>query len=507
MKTLLINPPYSFAEVPIIPMGLAYIAAVLERDGNDVQILDLLVSQHTEEKIRNKIEEYQPDIIGITCVTMNYPIASDILRTCKNINKDVTTIIGGPHVTFCPEQTLNEAPWIDIVVRGEGERTIIDIVNGKSLDFVDGIAFRSNGIRITAERELIENLDDLPFPARHLFPLSKYLALDCHCSLVTGRGCPFNCIFCVGSKMGGRRVRFRNIKLIVDEIELALSYGFKNMNMEDDLLTLNHRHVFTFCDEIMARGLQFNWSIFSRADTVNAELLHRMRQAGCNWMLYGVESGSQKILDTVKKKITLDKIREGVQLAKEADIKVMASFIIGLPGETRETLRESIQFAVELNTTWGFNVLSPFPGTEVRENAQDYGIDILTDDWTQYDANRAVTRTSGAGPDEIADALREYHEGLARFVADMERSGEMDRQQTQRSMNDLQCASDLILGDVIEKLGPIEANGEPLAKLADKLAEVMTYPLPQVRENVDKWASNGLLKYDLNGNYALWRWA
>ncbi|MEE8470291.1 MAG: cobalamin-dependent protein, partial [Dehalococcoidia bacterium] len=186
MRILLINPPYAFSEIPIMPVGLAYIAAVLEEDGHDVQVLDLMVSKHDEEKIRRKIEEHQPEIIGTTSVTMSYPAASDILKCCKSVDNNITTVIGGPHATFCPVETLNEAPWIDIVVRGEGERTILDIVNGKKLEDVDGIAYRENGaaVKLTRERDLIQNLDELPLPARHLFPISKYLALDCHCSVV-----------------------------------------------------------------------------------------------------------------------------------------------------------------------------------------------------------------------------------------------------------------------------------------------------------------------------------
>ena len=507
MRTLLINPPYAYSEVPIMPMGLAYIAAVLERNGDEVQILDLLVSKYTKDKIRAKIDEYQPDIIGTTSVTMNYPIASDILRCCKAIDKDILTIIGGSHVTFCPEETLNEAPWIDVVVRGEGEQTILDIVGGKSLEFIDGIAFRSNGIKLTNERELIEDLDVLPLPARHLFPLSKYLALECHCSLITGRGCPFNCIFCVGSKMGGRRARYRNPKLIVDEIELALNYGFIDMNMEDDLLTLNHKHVNAFCDEIIDRGLKFDWSIFSRADTVNVELLRRMRAAGCRWMLYGVESGNQQILNTVKKKITLDKIREGVRLAKEADIQVMASFIIGLPGETPETLKETIQFAIELDTSWGFNVLSPFPGTEVRENAQAYGIEILTNDWTMYDANRAVSRTKGAGPEEIAAALKEYHATLNRFLSDLEQKGNIDHLKTERALNSRRLASALLQDDVIENLNSIQSKGDPTEALTSELVKTIPYSPQEISENIKNWIDREILKYDSVGNHLVYRWA
>jgi len=227
-RTLLINPPYPFSEFPIIPVGLLYVAGVLVHYGKEVDVLDLLVSKYSKDKIKNKIEEFKPDVVGITCVTMNYPVASDILKYCKSVNKKIITVIGGPHVTFNAEETLREAPWIDIVVRREGDFTMLDIVNGKKPADIDGIAYRdrNGGIKLTKERALIENLDELPPPARHLFPISKYLALDAHASLLAGRGCPFNCIFCVGSKMGGRKARYRNPKLVVDEIEESLALGF-----------------------------------------------------------------------------------------------------------------------------------------------------------------------------------------------------------------------------------------------------------------------------------------
>ena len=161
MKTLLINPPYPLSEIPIMPMGLLYLATVLEHNGYEIQILDLLVSRYSKEKIRSKIAEYKPEIVGVTSVTMNYPVASSILQYCKSVDKNIITVIGGPHVTFCPMETLNEAPWIDIVVRGEGEQIVLDIVSGKKLEDIDGIAFRSDGIKLTAERRLLQNLDKL----------------------------------------------------------------------------------------------------------------------------------------------------------------------------------------------------------------------------------------------------------------------------------------------------------------------------------------------------------
>jgi anaerobic magnesium-protoporphyrin IX monomethyl ester cyclase len=507
MKTLLVNPPYAFSEVPIMPMGIGYLAAVLEHNGYEVQVLDLLVSKYSKDKIRRKLEDYQPDIVGVTSVSMNYPVASDILKYCKSMDEEITTVIGGPHVTFCPVETLDEAPWIDIVVRREGERTMLDIASGKKLEDIDGIAFRSDGVKLTPERSLIEDLDGLPVPARHLFPLSKYHALNVHASVISGRGCPFKCIFCVGSKMGGRRARYRDPKLIVDEIEQALAQGFKEVNFEDDLLTLNHRHVHAICDEIQARGLTFDWSAFSRVDTVNPELLRRMKEAGCTWLLYGVESGNQQVLDTINKKITLDKVREAVRMAKDAGIDILASFIFGLPGETRETIKESVQFGLELGTSYGFHVLSPFPGTEVRERADEFGIEILSNDWTKYDCNRPVTRTAGAGPAEIAEALHEYYEQIKLVLTHMEEKGDPKQAELAKSKRRSPLSWALLQGDVIESLGTMRQDGAPEESLATRLAQLVPYPCHEISESISKWVQAGLLKYDQAGSDLVWRWS
>lgn len=506
MRTLLVNPPYPFLEFPIIPMGLLYLGGVLEHNDYEVRVLDLLVSRFSKDKIRVELEGYQPDVVGVTAVTMNYHGASDILKYCKSVNPDIITVIGGPHVTFAAVETLVEAPWIDIVVRGEGEQTMLDIVGGKKLDHIDGIAFRSDGVQLTPDRALLEDLDGLPQPARHLFPLSRYHALASHASLITGRGCPFNCVFCVGSKMGGRRARFRDPKLVVDEIEQCLANGFRSVNFEDDLFTLNHRHVHAICDEIMSRGLKFQWSIFARVDTVNPEILRKLKRAGCDWLSYGVESGNQQILDKVKKKITLDKVRESVNMAHDAGVKVLASFILGLPGETKETILESMEFAQELGVHYGFHVLAPFPGTDVRENAEEFGIEILTSDWSKYDANRPVTRTAGASPQDITDALHKYYKGL-RIIPDGPSDTDLDRAEMAKSQRRSPLAWALVNGDVIENLGGVNCNGDPAEDLANRIAELIPYPIEQIRENIRSWVGHGLLKYESQTDQLLWRWA
>ena len=506
MRTLLINPPYPFFEVPLMPLGLGYIAGLLEQRGYEVQILDLLVSKYSKDKINRKLKEYEPDIVGVTSVTLNYPTAADILRQCKSTNEDIVTVIGGPHVTFSAVETLSTAPWIDIVVRGEGERTMLDIASGERPENIEGLTFRANGeIKQTGERALIENLDELPLPARHLFPVSRYHALNSPCSLVSGRGCPFSCIFCVGSKMGGRRVRYRDPKLVVNEIEQGLAYGFDEVNIENDHFTVNHNHLNAVCDEIMRRGLKFNWRAFSRVDTVSPQIMHRLKEAGCTYLCYGVESGNQHILDTIKKKITLVKVKEAVKMARDAGIHVQASFILGLPGETRETLLQTIEFAQQLETFYGLHVLAPFPGTEVRENAEEYGIEILTDNWAKYDANRPVTRTKECSPDDIKAILHRYYRGL-RLTPDDLKGIRSDQLEIEKQKRRPPLAWSLLQGDIIESLGNMDLNGSPLEDLANRLTKLVPYSFHEITESINKWFESGLLQYDVTNGSAVWKW-
>ncbi len=507
MKTLLINPPYPFSECPVMPLGLLYIGGVLEHAGHEVQVLDLLVSRYSKEKIRDKINKYQPDIVGITSVTLNYPIAADILKYCKDVNKDVITIFGGPHVTFSAVETLTEAPWIDIVVRGEGEQTMLDIVSGKKLADIDGIAYRDKkgDIKLTAERRLIENLDELPLPARHLFPLSRYHVLDTSCTVITSRGCPFSCIFCVGSKMGGRRMRYRNPQLVLDEIEQGLALGFKEVDVEDDLLTVNHKHLFAFCDGIIERGLKFKWKALSRVDTVNMEVLTKMKQAGCVGLLYGVESGNQEILNRINKKITLEKVKEAARMANAVGIDVQATFVLGLPGESKETLAQTLEFAQGLDVFYGIHVLAPFPGSEIRERAEEFGIEILTNDWSKYDCNRPITRTKDASPEDITALLYRYYRGLRLTPEDLAGVKVNHSKEREERRSPLEWA--LLMNDVIESLGTMQPEGDPVKGLACKLAEIVPYPLQQIEDNVRKWFKGGLLKYEVRDGRLAWRWS
>lgn len=413
MRVALIATPYPLEEAPSPPLGLSYAAAACEAAGAEVRIFDFIVSRYTPEKLSCLLDSYRPDVVGVGCVTMNYPQAERIVKDAKRLLPSAVTMMGGPHVSFDIEGTFASCPELDIIVRGEGERTLMELVplvkDRQAWHTIRGIAFVEDGrVVLTEPRELIEDLDSLPLPARHLLPVSRYLALGYPVSIITSRGCPNRCIFCLGRRMVGFKGRYRNPGLVVDEIENILSMGFSRINVADDLFTANRDRVRTLCEEILRRGVNFGWSAFARVNTVDLETLKIMRRAGCDCISFGIESGNPDMLKRIRKGITLDQARQAVAWCKEADILPHASFMVGLPGETRQTLEDTHRFASELSIAYGYHFFAPFPGTTVREELASYDIEILTNDWGRYDANAPVVRTSALTPQEMIDFVAEY---------------------------------------------------------------------------------------------------
>jgi len=519
MRVLLMSTPYPLEENPIPPLSLSYLAGVLQREGIEVQILDLLVSKNSASKIREKLEEYQPDMVGATCVTLNYPTAARNLKVCKDYHPQIVTMLGGPHASFALSETLLRAHWIDVVVIGEGERTLVELVRAleKGNDFrqVAGIAFREdNRVIKTEPRPLIEDLDELPPPERHLLPLSKYRALGAPCTVVTSRGCPYRCIFCSGPRLFGRRVRFRDPNLVVDEIEhIHKDFGFPNLNIVDDTFTLNHRHAQAVCDEIMRRNLKFGWNVFARADTVNEDLLERMKEAGCTWLLFGVESAAPEILKTIKKGTTPDKIRKGTKLATEAGIKVFNSFILGLPGESPDTARQSLAFARELDrdygAKYGFHLLSPLPGTELYERPEDYGLRILSRNWAKYDANEPITETATMKPEMALEFIANYDQAVACAWEGIQRRAEAGDplcEEEVREKASHEFVWRLLKGDIIEGLGRMKDGDDPMAQLAQRVSRRLDVPLVVAEHEMGSLVQKGLLKHELAQGGFIWKW-
>jgi radical SAM superfamily enzyme YgiQ (UPF0313 family) len=483
MRILLVNPSYPLEEFPRLLVTLPYLAAALRAEGHEVEILDLLLTHTTPEKIERRMERLRPELVGITSITLNHHIASSIAEVARKCDERVPIAMGGPHVSFEIEGSFRDLPALDFIGIGEGEHTMVELaraLDGKmDLRDVRGLALRG-GERVlrTAPRPFEDDLDRLPTPARDLVPLARYLAFDSHASVVTSRGCPYSCIFCSAPGWDGRKVRYRTPSLCVDEIEDLVSHGFTEITIEDELFTLSRKHLRAVCGELISRNMDVRWNAFSRVDTITPEIVETMARAGCQAICFGVESGNQEILDLAKKKSDLHKVRGAMRMTQETGISAIASFIIGLPGETVETLNKTLEFANELHEEYGslcgFHVLAPFPGTEVRERASHYGLEILTDDWTKYDANRAVTATQGAAPGVIQEVADTYEQTTQRYLqyqhwlyANDKLEGYEKKVYVQRRRQSLLWK--LLLDDVIEGLPAFRRD--PMGELGSAVVE------------------------------------
>lgn len=476
MRVLLINPFYPISETPSPPLGLAYLASALAEAGVEVKILDLVVFPYGRSMLQNLIEDFNPHVAGLTAVTMTFDNAIGVIDDIKRIDPDILTVMGGPHVSFCARETLLANPALDAIVLGEGERTIVDLVraanDGHAWSGVNGIAYRNGrDVCFSGKRNPVENLDDLPVPDRSLLPLGRYRALGMPISLTTSRGCPYKCIFCVGRKMVGSRVRYRSAVKVVDELEYLGSLNFHQINIADDLFTANKDHCIAVCDEIMKRDLQLRWTSFARVDTISDAVLVKMKAAGCCAVSFGIESANPQILQTIRKGITLEQVEKAVNMCKKAAITPFASFILGLPGETPETIKETIDFGERMKDkglSFGFHMLAPFPGTEVREKSDRYGIKILTDDWSKYHANRAIVETPAVDHKALDRIVIHWEQEYNDYLADIKArtaTGDTTAEEI-RELENLErivLLYDLMMKGVIEQKGVWSRSGRPAA--------------------------------------------
>ncbi|MFZ5572192.1 MAG: B12-binding domain-containing radical SAM protein [Thermodesulfobacteriota bacterium] len=520
MKVALIVSPYPLEESPAPPLGLCYAAAAFEAAGAEVCILDYLVRQYTPEKLFAELSRFQPDIVGTNSVTLNFYQAAAILKTVKQLFPDVITVMGGPHVSFDYQNTLKQYPEIDLIVVGEGEETIREVVQSncdrRQWAAIKGIAYlQESEPWFTGKRDFIQDLDSLPLPARHLIPLSRYQALGFPVSIITSRGCPNQCIFCQGRRMVGAKVRYRSISKMFDEIESILDYGFNRLNIADDFFTSNRDRVMAFCEEIHKRNLHFGWSAFARADSVNQEILKTMLDAGCDSVLFGIESGNQEMLDRIRKRVKLNRIREAVADCRAVGMRVLGTFIVGLPGETQETLMDSHRFAQELGIEYGYHFLAPFPGTTVKENIQDYDLQLLTEDWSCFDANRAIVKTSQLSAEDIERFVHDYY--FSHVQAEEEEALKRCQQGQGTEMELLlyigkqknEIVHQLFSRDLIEShaIFPFsDDNGQSLHQLTDMIATQLNKEIQIVEPIIRQIIRSGYLTSKTADGVIKWHW-
>ena len=523
MKVAVIAPPYPLEEAPAPPLGVTYVAGAFEAAGAEVRILDYIVSRYSPEKLARELEAFRPDLVGSTSVTMNFPGAAAIVQKVKELDPSIVTAMGGPHVTFDAENTLRSHPGIDLIVLGEGERTVAELLpvirDRKAWYQVRGIAFLEGDRFIrTAPRELIEDLETIPLPARHLLPVSRYQALGFPVSIITSRGCPYQCIFCQGRRMVGHKVRYRNPLRVVDEIEEVLSFGFTRINVADDLFLSNKARARVICDEILRRDLRFAWSAFVRVNIMDADIIRRMRDAGCDSVSFGIESGSPEMLKRIRKRITLDQGRRAAEICREVGITPHASFMVGLPGETPETLRQTQEYADSLEIIYGYHFLAPLPGTTVREEIERYDLEILTNDWSLYDANRPVTRTSRLSAEQVqafVDEFERKNNGRWEDLKERHRQGKTTPEEGLRveGHDRMEFTFRLLSEDIIEEhcrfpLNPHRPDaGSAAALLETKIAEVTGARTGLVNWVIGDFVRKGYLEAEVRGDFLEWRWA
>ncbi len=377
-------------------LGLGYLAAVLEANGIETKIFDGRYFNIDDEQLVEEICNFCPDVLGLSAMTHEIKLTASIARIVKE-KLNIPVIIGGCHITALPVETMREFPMFDYGVISEGEYTLIDLVKcikgDIAVEEVEGIVYRKRGELYTNKlREPISELDSLPFPAFHHYYREGRKSLsgkELPYFMFTSRGCPFSCVFCM--RILGQNVRSRTIDNIISEIDMAiLKYGATVFNFADEIFLFNNERTVKLLKKFIEKGYRdkIKWSALTRANFVNDEIIGLAKKAGCFRLEIGIESGDDKILKRIKKGTTVSQAESAIKIIKKFGIEIFSYYILGHPGETEDTIRETINLAVRLNTTAvAIGIMVPYPGTMIYEWAKDnkFGYKLLSRDWDTYD--------------------------------------------------------------------------------------------------------------------------
>jgi len=399
-------------------LGLLSLAAVLKREGHDVSIIEPTVMNMDLDAAIKKIMLLNPKYVGITAPTILIYQAARLARELKKADDKIITLIGGPHITAIPAETMSAFPEFDIGCIGEGEETAVELIpaleNGSALKNVKGIVIREEGkVLVTPPRPFMQDLDKLPFPAWELlegFPRGYKPTAHTYrhlpvATLVTSRGCPNQCNFC-DTSVFGRRYRYHSAQYVYRMMDMLYrAYGVREITFYDDAITTNRQRIMELCALLRESRMKMAWSCFSRVNNVDKEMLKLMKETGCWEIGYGIESGSQQILDTMNKRITLDQIRDAVRLTKEAGISPKGFFIFGSFLETKETIRQTTDFAKELMLdVFHVTHFTPFPGSAAFAEADRYG--AFEKDWRKMNMLKVCFIPKGLTVRELEDSQR-----------------------------------------------------------------------------------------------------
>lgn len=436
MKVLVTNPPWpgegygarsdvrwphkrtdKYLEYPIY---LAYMVAVLEEAGVEVGFIDGVMEEMSIADFSRAVSSIRPDLVVIECSTPSIDYDLETARAVKDSVDGTSVALIGSHATFFHEEILSDNPAVDAICRGEAEMTVkelaLSLSSGDDLRQVKSLSYREGEeVRVNPVRPLIQDLDSLPFPARHIVRHDGYRAAiysgDCPTAMVSSRGCPHHCIYCLWPEtLYGHKFRARSAANVVDEMEhVVRDYGVDEIYFDDDCLTLSKKRVLEMCRLLLKRDVGVKWIVQSRVDTVDREVLTAMKEAGCHYILFGVESGSPRMLEIMKKRISLDKVRQAFKDCRELGIRTQAFFLFGVPGETQETVEETIEFAKEIDAdSTQFAIVVPHPGTELYETCVEHGW-LVYDGWEDFAAENSLIETDHLTREEVEEArIRAY---------------------------------------------------------------------------------------------------
>jgi radical SAM superfamily enzyme YgiQ (UPF0313 family) len=422
MQVTLVNPPYpvgSHRHPPFIPLGIGYLAAVLEQNGYSVNVIDCQALKLTLSEVEKELIKRQPNLVGLTSTTLTYKSALKIIEVTKKVLPNSITVLGGSHVTFWDEEAFQECPSLDVVVRREGEHTLLELVQrldaGKSYCDIIGTTCKKDGkIVKNPDRPYIEDIDELPFPAVHLFPIEQFNKYgNIIFPVMTSRGCVYWCDFCTAVRMFGRKYRMRSPKKVVDELELLYKkYGEKQYTFYDDAFTVDQARTNEICDEILRRGLKIKWDCETRVDMVSKDLLVNMKKAGCIAVWYGVEAGSQKVRDAMGKGINTQQTLNAFKWTQDAGMIAVASIILGFPGETKETAWESVKLLRKINPDEiGIYIATPYPGTPMYDYVKKMGW-LKIFDFDRYDTATPIFESPTMSMKELKEIHDKAHQSF-----------------------------------------------------------------------------------------------
>lgn len=407
LRVLLINPPIKTQMAGVIitsicePLGLLYIAAVLEKNGAKVRVIDGIAERLSHEDLEGKIADFKPDVVGVaSMMAETYRDAAETVRIARRAAPKVKIVIGGHNASFVADKIIENLPEVDYVVVGEGEYTFLELLrvleNDGEVSKVKGLMQRENGKAVfTGQREQIQNLDELPFPAKHLLsPNARYgcvqvamfnVAFKNMSGMITTRGCPFGCTFCSCTAFSGRKIRTRSPENVVAEMEyLVEKRGVEHIFIMDDNFTCFPKRVMEICRLMKEQGIDVDWFCEGRVDTASWEMYKAMSDAGCRLIFLGLESGSQRVLNYYEKKTTVEKGWQAVALAQKAGIDVVGSFVVGAPNETEEEYLKTLEFIKRADIdAININSLKVLPGTELWRRFEESGA-IKPEDWNRY---------------------------------------------------------------------------------------------------------------------------